>query len=208
MWSPRNTQTRSEFLEQHRGDSFKPVLRMPVKTSLVIFGVLATLIIIGLLLVIATGASAVTVTPASPRLQAWADRAFVPTVRGRVAWTTDTAGCARDACAAPGVVMLDPVDMTLGEERAAWLHELGHQFDYSVMTGDDRGAFRAITHDRRSWRHGPNSPHEQFAVAYQQCAQHHRIARQLPVPGDYRWTPTPGEHARACALIRRVARRS
>jgi hypothetical protein len=151
---------------------------------------------------------AVTVTPANPLLQAWADRSLVPTVAGSVRWTTDTAGCGRDACAEPGLVMLDPVEMTLSEERETWLHELGHEFDYADMTGDERGAFRAITHDRRPWRHAPNSPHEQFAVAYQQCAQRRAIRRRLPVLGDYAWRPTPRQHARACALIRRAAARA
>jgi hypothetical protein len=57
MWSPRSSQSRSEFLELHANDSpFKPVPRMPLRVSLTIFGVLATLIIIALLLVIANGA--------------------------------------------------------------------------------------------------------------------------------------------------------
>jgi hypothetical protein len=166
------------------------------------------LLAVVLLVLLPAAAGAVTVTPANPRLQAWADRSLMPTVAGTVRWTTDTAGCGRDACAAPGVVMLDPADMTLGEEHETWLHELGHQFDYAEMTGGDRAAFRSITHDRRRWRTAPNSPHEQFAVAYQQCAQHRTITRRLPVSGDYRWTPTPGQHVRACALIRRVARRA
>jgi hypothetical protein len=52
-WSPRRSQSRDEFLEEHAKDPFKPVLRMPLRVSLAIFGVLAMLIIIGLLAVIA-----------------------------------------------------------------------------------------------------------------------------------------------------------
>lgn len=55
MWSPRNTETRAQYLERADAESFKPVLRVPLRTSLAIFGVLATLIIIVLLFVIATG---------------------------------------------------------------------------------------------------------------------------------------------------------
>jgi hypothetical protein len=54
-WTPRNTETRADYIERHADDSLKPVLRMPLRVSLVVFGVLATLIIMGLLLVIAAG---------------------------------------------------------------------------------------------------------------------------------------------------------
>lgn len=166
------------------------------------------LAIFGVLLVIAANAGAVTVTPANPRLQAWADHAKVPTVDGTIRLTAAPDGCPRGACAWPGIVYMAPTGMDQGEQRDTWLHELGHQFDYAMMTGPDRGAFRSITHDHRAWRSPPNSPHEQFAVAYQQCAEHRSIARQLPVFGDFKWTPTPAQHARACALIRRVADRA
>jgi hypothetical protein len=53
--------------------------------------------------------------------------------------------------AAPGTIWWDGQGMLPTMLRAAFLHELGHVFDMSVMTDADRARFTAIIHDPRPW---------------------------------------------------------
>lgn len=52
------------------------------------------------------------------------------------------------------------------DNRKAFFHELGHFFDYSVMTDAARQRFLRLRGDEREWVSPPNSPHEQFASVY------------------------------------------
>lgn len=157
--------------------------------------------------VTASPASALTITTTDTRpLAAWATRALVPLAPVTV--TIERGVCPPDAsmfrrsCA----INASPVTIWLSgrDGRPTLYHELGHVFDYTVMTDAARGEFGRIVHDTRPWRSAKNSPHEKFAQAYAACAMHHAISGPLWDTG-YDYDPTPTMHRRACRLIRRAA---
>lgn len=91
-------------------------------------------------------------------------------------------------------------------QRDVLLHELGHQFDYDNMDADGRAEFEAINGDPRPWRSAPNSPHEQFAVAYQMCATYKRWPRRWEDKQmAYGLKLGPKRFAKACQIISRRA---
>ena len=177
---------------------------------------------IGLLLMIALGpgsADAVTLAPfegaRTERYQAWADRAKVPTVSAAVQlYLRSDPSCpgGRKSCA--GTL---PLHIFLGDpNRWTFYHELGHIFDYVVMSADQdqstitrwRQRFLAIRGDSGAWRNGVNPPNEQFAQAYMFCAMD---PRELPRGSrkrfmwDYRYAgTTERQHRRSCRLIYRA----
>jgi hypothetical protein len=69
-------------------------------------------------------------------------------------------------------------DIYLGTsfEPDTFLHEMGHQFDYS-MSDAERGSFEQLERDPRPWRSPSNSVHEQFAEAYRLCSRY----RSMPL---------------------------
>jgi hypothetical protein len=104
------------------------------------------------------------------------------------------------SCTWPGgPIYLDPE----WGDTSTLLHELGHQFDYQAMHDPQRDAFRRLTEDSRPWRTSPNSPHEQFAEAYQLCATGTRPVDGW-VWGGYRYRERPRRHRRICLLIQRA----
>lgn len=141
----------------------------------------------------------------APALQAWADASLVPMASGAV--TVHRALCP-DALASPACIARPGSEMWLQTSapmlRRALLHELGHRFDYLVMTDAARAAFGRLMNDRRPWTQGPESLMERFASAYSACARH-RIVRVLLLAGEYGYVVTGSEHRRACRLIRRTA---
>lgn len=113
-----------------------------------------------------------------------------------------TAGHLAWSCAFPGTIEIAP---EAKGSNPTFLHELGHQFDYTVMDGRARYQYRHnILHSPQPWNKGPN---EMFAAAYSLCAQY----RTLPPAGDYStqygYEPTPRMHTRTCRLIRATAAR-
>jgi hypothetical protein len=145
------------------------------------------------------------------RWQAWADASLVPTVAGRV--TLTLSGCPALPKAA-GCVYVDHPRVVylkngLVNPRAVLLHELGHVYDLTVLNDSDRADFRKIFHipASRAWWSGKIPPAEWFAEGYSWCARYKRIVsvRRYAI---YHYDPTPTEHSRLCALIKRAARDS
>jgi hypothetical protein len=134
--------------------------------------------------------------------QRWAERSLVPVV-GRSVVVHGTGSCPGSTgltCAGNGEIWLVGYPGEWG--RAAAFHELGHEFDFFVMTGVMRSRFAAIFGGGRRWWQDPSAPGEQFAEGYALCAMHATIKRRAWEAYDYR--PTPAQHRRVCALIRRA----
>ncbi len=164
-----------------------------------------------------SSAAAITVmyangTPAVA-LQAWADASHVPTAPGAV--VVHRARCyvddARACTVAPGDEMWllvrahDLSAVFAPEQRSVFAHELGHIFDYRVMTPAARAAFQRVIGDGRPWRaRGGNSAHEVFAEAYGLCLRHRSI-RRTRGQGLLGYLPSPTVHRRACRVIRQAA---
>jgi len=155
-------------------------------------------------------AGAVTIVEANrpsiaSRHQLWADSARVSTPRVVVRLHRSSCpGRPEPACVIGTDVWLSPAAGSAGLARSLFLHELGHVFD-GRMPEWARTDFRRLIRDRRPWRSAPNSPHEQFAVAYELCAEGERVERGMQY--GYGYSPRPAAHRAACRLIRRVARR-
>jgi hypothetical protein len=92
-----------------------------------------------------------------------------------------------------------------GDSRHALMHEIGHLFDFGEMSEPLRDAFRVILHRHGEWAGAAaNNPlQEKFAEAYSLCSRH-RAIRSIYF-AQYAYTPTPAQHAGACAVIRRAA---
>ncbi len=62
----------------------------------------------------------------------------------------------------PGVIGVYPQTV-----KSDFIHEIGHQVDYYLLTNDDRGTLQALMRNQgRPWRSPKNSPHEQYAEAF------------------------------------------
>jgi hypothetical protein len=141
--------------------------------------------------------------------QAWANRALVPTVRGRVRVRVRVRRCpARPATAGcvytrrPRTIFVRP---RLRDPRGVLLHELGHVFDLTVMNNRDRGGFRRIMGRRSAkWWRGSEPLAEQFAEAYSWCARYARIV-SIARYSSYEYRPTARQHRRICKLVRAAA---
>lgn len=140
-------------------------------------------------------------------LQTWVDTSHVPLAAGSVT-------IHREPCGIPGAppracIAFGGADIWLGgtepqRMRAEFSHELGHRFDYLVMTDRARDAFRTLVHDPRPWRTAPNSPHEKFAEAYGLCLRH-RTIRRAPNNLSYGYEVNATRHRRVCRMIRQTA---
>lgn len=144
--------------------------------------------------------------PMGGSYQRWIDRSRIPTVRGKVRLVLT--GCP----ARPRFVgcvysrRLHTIYLTRGapKMRSVLYHELGHLFDYRLLSGRERRAYkRRIGQSGRSWFGGLNPPAEQFAEGYALCARKGRIAHATR--GHYGFRTSPRRHASVCALIRRAA---
>lgn len=147
-----------------------------------------------------------------------ANASKVATVHARLTVDPDGSVCAPDyACTVnPGdTIWLSPVDP---ESRFDLFHELGHQFDYRLMTDADRAAYmRLATYSAETSWYGCGdvpgqpgyeqpgcidytySPQESFADGYADCA--------IGGP-DGEWVNIdPGSTRRVCSLIGRIAAR-
>jgi hypothetical protein len=139
--------------------------------------------------------------------QAWADRALVPTVRGRVRVRMQrcpalprAAGCVYSK--RPRTIYVRP---GLRDPRGVMLHELGHVFDLKVMNNRDRGAFRRLMGRKRAeWWRGARPLGEQFAEAYSWCARYARIV-SIARYSSYDYRPSARQHRRICKLVHAAA---
>jgi hypothetical protein len=143
------------------------------------------------------------------RWQAWANASLVPTVRGRV--TLRLTGCPAMPSAAGCVYAFRPREVYLRRDvrdpHAVLLHELGHVYDLTVLSDRDRTAVREIfgVPAGRNWWSGETPVAEWFAEGYSWCARDARIS-SIRGAALYRYDPSPAQHRRLCALIRRAAR--
>lgn len=164
-------------------------------------------LLVALGLMTASPASALTITTTDTRpLAAWATRALVPLSPAAV--TIERGVCPPSASMFSRSCAINTAPLTIwlsGRDGSPTLyHELGHIFDYTVMTDAARAEFGRIVHDTRPWRSAKNSPHEKFAQAYEACAMHRKISGPLWDVG-YGYDPSPTMYRRACRLIRRAA---
>ncbi len=138
--------------------------------------------------------------------QRWIDRAKIPTVSGRVRIVlTGCPGRRRLAgCVYTRRLRTIYIKRTVSDLRGTIYHELGHLFDFRLMSRGERRLYkRLIGQRRRAWFGGVNPPGEQFAEAYSLCASKRRIARTAR--GHYAFRTSPRRHRATCALIRRAA---
>ena len=127
-----------------------------------------------------------------------------PVVNRVVAACPGLSGSDQRPCSgAPSTVYWNPA----WPDPAAWEHELGHLFDYQVLTDADRAAFQRIVGVTGAWRPGTGAagPAEYFAVAYSQCALHRTVRRSNTLGYGYRTTPR--RHQAVCELIRSAYQR-
>lgn len=113
----------------------------------------------------------------------------------------------RDGCPPPTPAVActwphGPIYVTPGSGRRVLLHELGHQFDFQVLTDYQRDKFRWLVGSDNAWAEDPDSPAEQFAEAYSICAMPFRGS--LLWSSSYGYDPKPRRHQRICLLIRRA----
>jgi hypothetical protein len=152
------------------------------------------------------------VSPGGTRLpghwQAWANASLMPTIMGRV--TVRLTGCPKLPKAAGCVYTRQPrvvyLKRGLRNPRGVILHELGHTYDLTVLSNGDRGEFRRIMRRPAAhWWTGNLRLAEWFAEAYSWCARYKRIVSVADY-AIYGYRPTPTQHERVCALIKRAAR--
>ncbi len=142
--------------------------------------------------------------------QGWVDEAAVPTPNLQV--TVIEEPCPTlprvEACTAltsPGGVTtwISPATFTrgLGWPPLFFYHELGHNFDFAVMSHWSRKRFRLLRHSRRPWQtpqeRRPRGLEEVFADSYAGCAYNRP---NLSEGGWQTFAP------RVCALIENAAR--
>jgi hypothetical protein len=153
--------------------------------------------------------------------QRWADAAKMPTPLGQVTVYDEPCPTGHWACYYRDGrrIYLDPVRMrpliaaqdhaTRLQARIFFFHELFHDFDETgVLTDVDRAEFERIMHLTGAWRIADHdhSPNETFADGAAACAVRPTISEwdTEVVGGSYQ--PTPRQHRRVCALIRRAGR--
>jgi len=138
--------------------------------------------------------------------QRWIDRSKIPTVRGRLRIVLS--GCPGrprfEGCVFSRRLRTIYIKRGTPNPRGVLFHELGHLFDFRLMSHPERRLYkRLIGQRRRTWFGGVDPPGEQFAEAYALCARKRRIAGSAR--GRYGFRTSPRRHLGACALIRRAA---
>lgn len=121
--------------------------------------------------------------PVGGHWQKWIDNSRAPTPPGQVTiWfrACPVEGWIAGACViAPRTIYLPP-EVFAGRTRPILFHELGHVFDFTVLTDHDRNVFRGLFGIRRQWSTpatlaggrvaGDLTARERFAEAYYACA--------------------------------------
>lgn len=142
-------------------------------------------------------------TPSPEPYQGWLDGAHVPGPAVEIVVSYEpcplplTENCATATTAGGNTAYTIHLSAD-GRIKRVFFHEVGHVLDYT-MPEWARDRFRAILHDYREWRSGPNPLSEQFADAYSLCARKRRL-RGLS-SASFRYSPTPRQHRRVCALV-------
>jgi hypothetical protein len=137
------------------------------------------------------------------RWQSWIHKSLVPIVPGRV--KVSLRGCPAHPNAV-GCVYSDRLSAVYLDRRRAVLpstlyHELGHLYDWRVLSNRDRRRFkRLVGKPRQGWFKGRAQPAELFAEAYSFCARYRRI-KSVRTYATYGYDPTPSQHRAACRLI-------
>ena len=136
------------------------------------------------------------------RAQRWADAFSVPTSQERL--TIHWRGCQplEDPWSSCTWAERQDIYMAPTDGRYVFAHEMGHRFDYTVMSAAARRRFGRLLRDSRAWRSGPNALNEQFAEAYALCAVNARPDPWGRMNGGYAYRPSWRVHRRVCALIR------
>jgi hypothetical protein len=173
--------------------------------------------LLGMLLLVTPQVQATTIDapPSSPvPYQAWADSSLVPTPPGTID-VVEQACAPKPACtSAGGPVFVGAGEILGGGWDQPWprlhelfMHELGHQFDFKVLTDADRAAFSDLIGDPGVPWHteGGNPPGEQFAEAFAYCSLHRALPRgQSRLLLGYTYEPNREVFRLACRLIRDV----
>lgn len=123
-------------------------------------------------------ATLITGSERTPQLQRWVDRSRVPTPDETIR-VEDRTCPESTSCTGPGrSIWLSPTD-----GRVAFMHEIGHHFDYA-MSDAMRGKFLRLGGQwGRPWRDPPASPNECFADTYGFMATHAPNAHIRYSPG-------------------------
>jgi hypothetical protein len=168
-----------------------------------------TLCVLLVVLAVPNAASAVTlVTPdgqvAQP-YQRWANAAKVPTPN--VSVVLMDGGPFASPSAAPSTVdrlatiTLGGTYPTALTRRYAFLHELGHIFDFTMLSDSDRATFLATVKRPQWWDTSSKPGGELFADAYAFCALNRRL---LGLDEGYGYVPSRHAFRRVCAMVRRA----
>lgn len=153
------------------------------------------------LLSVPQAGATVIVAPEGTLYQQWTEEAREPTPPISIEVIADSSECGGpNACTnVEAPIWITPFG-NLTEQRWTWLHELGHQFDYSLMNELSRNRFEELIGDFRDWKADPNGPNEKFAEAYALCSLRNKLKRTTRF--GYKYEPTPIIHAKVCHLIR------
>jgi hypothetical protein len=138
------------------------------------------------------------VSPDHWKYQQWLDGSKAPAPPGRILFSIEDCamGWVGVSCAFdddPDRIHLAPA---AANDPGVFHHEVGHVFDFQVMTPRDRRTFsKLIGRAGQAWDAGaPRRTLELFAAAYANCAtggDH----------GHYGWAPTKYVQRRSCDLI-------
>lgn len=138
-------------------------------------------VLVGVILASLAGtASAGTIVTTPGPYQGYIDAARVPTPSMEVFVVVDAAACPGGlGCSIPGSGEID-LSPYVATSRSVFLHEIGHEFDFTVLTAGERERFAAILGEPRRtmpWWSGSYgwSMGEWFADAYMQCARLPRV---------------------------------
>lgn len=112
----------------------------------------------------------------------------------------------RRSCHIAGTIYMDRRSVAYGEILGhVYYHELGHAFDYWLLTDADRALLERFMGERRAWRSPPNSPHEKFAEAFKLCALFGARVTRRHLAGvaaaGFGWRPTVARQRRVCRAI-------
>lgn len=103
--------------------------------------------------------------------QQWVDEAKVPTPDVTLSIIEDNGPCLSPSDYAYACTGADTYTIwDISSDREAFLHELGHNFDYYQLPAWVRQRFLLLTEDTRPWEADPNGANEHFATAFARCA--------------------------------------
>jgi hypothetical protein len=160
--------------------------------------------------------------------QRWVDGALVDTYGGTVELSADLSVCENELL--DGCAFRSGAHIVVGPShpRFVFFHELGHVYDFTVLTPQGRDEFRRINGLTTSWEESPDPPtvegfgrqppSEMFADAYAVCASVRRPwfayfgneghTRFAGLEGfGLEWEPRHWQFVKTCELVgRRVVR--